>query len=396
MRKKSVVCLELLFLFFPLWMHAQKSEFNVIKKPDWGMVLDKARKQKRIVFVDCGASWCGPCKKFASEVLTDKNVQKFLNKHFVSVYVDVEKDQLPTVNGLPWLGSVPTLLFVDAEKREVIHSHVGALDVKSFIQLLSDVEREKGTIRSFRSQMEKKPFEGRDLLRYMEELKKGGYHSEAKQYVPAYLATLTPDSLAYEGNWKLCEDELKDPMAPLFQQIWQERAQLYAWYGRERVMKKLLREIDYKLYYELNWTRKPEKFDSDGFEDFVAFLLSMEDDTKEYYRFSVEAELYARSDDYDNVLNTLKKAWDSSIVEDKKKALTQGFVRKMAYNVPHEQIQTCIDFIEDIVMDYGSDGTKGELLYLESELWKMKGDQQKAQEVERRGVKLINPNYVFN
>lgn len=388
------------FILFTLFCtslaSAQKSTLAILEKPDWEKVLEIAREQKKIVFVDCGAAWCAPCKKFASEVLTDKDVKKFFNKNFINVYVDVEKDALPPVERMPWLGSVPTLLFIDAAKGEVVHSYIGFLDAGALLELATDVKAGNGTLCALREQMNHQGLSGRDLLMYIEKLKKGGYSSEAKQYIPVYLSTLTVDSLKYEGNWKLCEKELTDVMSPLFQQIWEKQDSLCVWYGQERVMKRLFEVIDYRLFVELDWMRRPEKFNDADFEKFVSFLGSIAGVNKEYYCLSVEAERLARQGHYESLLKTLEKVWQSSILEDRKKNMTQGFIRKMANNVSMEERQTCIDFLEKTVTDYGTAGTKGELLYLEAELWRMNGKQKKAQEVERRGVKLINPNYVFN
>ncbi len=386
-----------LFLFFsPFLSNAQKAGLAILKKPDWEKVLDVAREQKKIIFVDCGTAWCGPCKKFASEVLTDKNVRRFFNKNFINVYIDIEKDDMPPVASLPWLGSVPTFLFIDAFRKEVIHSHIGFLNAEALLDLATDVKMGKETIRVLKEQMNENGLSGRKLLMYIEKLKKGGYPFEARQYIPSYLSTLTVDSLKYEGNWKLCEDELNDVMSPLFQQIWERRDELCMWYNRERVMKKLLEVIELRLYNELNWIYQPEKFNDIDFENFVSFLLSVENENKDYYHLSIDAERLARRGCYENMLKTLRSVWKSSIQENQKKSMTRGFIRKMANNVSIEEIQTCVDFLEEIIANYGSAGTKGELLYLEAELWRMRGDQLKAQEVERRGVKLINPNYIFN
>ena len=40
-------------------------------------VLAKAKQEKRMVFMDCYTSWCGPCKMMAKEVFTDKSVGEY-------------------------------------------------------------------------------------------------------------------------------------------------------------------------------------------------------------------------------------------------------------------------------------------------------------------------------
>lgn len=381
------------WIFLPFFAGAQEEKVNCIKNPHWDEVLQMAREEKKMVFVDCGAVWCGPCKKFASEVLTNKKVAEYFNTHFVNVYLDVDKDSIPQLPMMPRISSIPMLLFIDADAGQVVHSFLGSLDAERLIALASKVLEGKYTIASLRERAREKDLSGKEMLLFMSELDQGGYGSEYQEYAREYLAGLTLDSLKSEENWTFCERELGDVLSPLFLQAWENREMLAALYGRERVMKKLISVMEYRLTRELNWYRLPEKFDSDAFARFTSLLLSVNNGEKEYYRLAIQGEQYARGERYDEVLATLKEVWRSSIPEDKKKGLTENFIDKIAYNVPETHLKLCINFLEKVVKRFGSAGTKGELLYLESKLWKMAGDEKKAKEVERRGVKWINPHF---
>ena len=55
--------------------------------------LELAKSEKKLVFIDCYTSWCGPCKIMAKEVLPQKEVGDFLNELFVCVKYDMEEGE---------------------------------------------------------------------------------------------------------------------------------------------------------------------------------------------------------------------------------------------------------------------------------------------------------------
>ncbi len=52
---------------------------------NWEQVKEKARNENRYIFIDCYATWCGPCKKMDKEVYTSENVGNIFNKNFISI-----------------------------------------------------------------------------------------------------------------------------------------------------------------------------------------------------------------------------------------------------------------------------------------------------------------------
>lgn len=86
---------------------------------DWAKVMERAKKENKIVFIDCYTEWCQPCKKMEKETFTDKKVGDFFNKHFICVKVDMEKGEGPIILNMYKINSFPTLIFVNADGDEV-------------------------------------------------------------------------------------------------------------------------------------------------------------------------------------------------------------------------------------------------------------------------------------
>lgn len=82
----------LITLFFPI--DAQSIKWY---SPEKGFA--KAAKEKKIVLVDIYTDWCGWCKKMDKETYANKSVAKALNKNFVCVKYNPEKDGNIKVGG---------------------------------------------------------------------------------------------------------------------------------------------------------------------------------------------------------------------------------------------------------------------------------------------------------
>lgn len=49
---------------------AQSKGITFEQTKEWKKVLKKAKKEKKLIFIDCYTSWCGPCKMLSSQVFT--------------------------------------------------------------------------------------------------------------------------------------------------------------------------------------------------------------------------------------------------------------------------------------------------------------------------------------
>lgn len=98
-------------------------------------VLSKAKSEGKMIFVDCYTSWCGPCKMLARDVFPQKEVGDFFNPRFVSLKLDMEKGEGPTL-GKRWdVGVYPTLMFLTND-GEVLFQTVGS---RNAVQLVDTV-----------------------------------------------------------------------------------------------------------------------------------------------------------------------------------------------------------------------------------------------------------------
>ena len=93
----------------------------------WKQVVSKAVEQKKVIFVDCYTSWCGPCKILAKEVFPLREIGDFFNLNFINVKYDMEKTEGLAFNETygEEVKNYPTMLVIDPVSGKILHKFVG-------------------------------------------------------------------------------------------------------------------------------------------------------------------------------------------------------------------------------------------------------------------------------
>jgi len=97
-------------------------------------VLERAKQEKKLVFLDFHAKWCMPCKIVEENVFTSKDATTDLNVNFLSLKVDVDKSKGADIAAIYEVEALPTLLFLNAN-GEVLERRIGAVGVEDFKKL---------------------------------------------------------------------------------------------------------------------------------------------------------------------------------------------------------------------------------------------------------------------
>lgn len=382
-------------LCFPFVLGAQNRSV-VCHKPEWDKVFEQARKEGKPVFVDCGATWCGPCKKFKTEVLGNDTVADFFNAHFITVYLDVDKDKFPEVEHLPALSSVPVLFFVDAEKMETMYAYIGAPGVSEFMRMGKLVLEGKYTLDNMREQFQAGTMTPSEMLAFLQTLSMGRYGEEYGKVLPHYMAALNIDSLKSEEVWAFCEKEMNDMQLPLFREAWAKRQLLGSWHGKERVMDKFAKVFNRNMNIILAWKKEPYHSDDARLTEMASYVLEKDMPEREYYSNAVSLEQAAREGDFAKVGSQLRGVVKDNLSDKRKKDLVKNFVTKIVNNVPQEEWEPYIKFVDKTAKRMADLGAKSELYYFESDLWKKIGNEKESDRAYRLGVVTINPDFYKN
>ncbi|MFM9944264.1 MAG: thioredoxin family protein [Bacteroidia bacterium] len=94
----------------------------------------KAKKENKLIFIDCYTTWCGPCKSMAKKTFVNKEVGEYFNKNFICLKIDMEQGEGPALAGSYSVEAYPTYLFIDS-KGTLKHRDLGFIDASRFIEV---------------------------------------------------------------------------------------------------------------------------------------------------------------------------------------------------------------------------------------------------------------------
>jgi thioredoxin-related protein len=136
----------LLVLTFCVEKSFSQQSVNFENSLSWKEIQEKAKREDKFLFVDCFATWCGPCKEMDKNVYPVNEVGTFVNQNFIAVKVQLDSTAQDSETIKKWykdaehirsdykVKSLPTFLFFSPDGR-LVHEGRGAQDVKGFLRV---------------------------------------------------------------------------------------------------------------------------------------------------------------------------------------------------------------------------------------------------------------------
>ena len=130
----------LFILFISLSVFSQES-IN-FEKGTFKEILAKAKKEKKLVFMDAFAVWCGPCKLMEKNIFTLPSVSEYYNANFINARFDMEKGEGQEIAMKYGVRSYPTFLFLNGD-GEVVMKNYGYMGEKDFLTIAQEANQPK-------------------------------------------------------------------------------------------------------------------------------------------------------------------------------------------------------------------------------------------------------------
>jgi thioredoxin-related protein len=182
---------------------------------NWSRLEKKAKKENKFLFVDCYATWCGPCKEMDLKVYPIDKIGEYMNKNFISVKLQMdtsEKDNESVKTLYPTaskflkqyaISVLPTYLFFSPD-GELVHKGLGELNVSEFIKLATQAKDSNQQIFTMlkRARLNKLNYNLLPgLVSKMKEIQENKAALEvARYYMEGYLDKLSEDEFLKKEN----------------------------------------------------------------------------------------------------------------------------------------------------------------------------------------------------
>ena len=121
----------ILIIFFAISLIA--SELKI--EHDFSAAIQKAKNQDKKIMMLYSAAWCPECEYMKEVVLKDKEVANYIQKRYIVLLLDIQKDKLP--KKYKYIG-IPTFFFIDKNGKEK-NKIIGGDKASKFLKKLKDL-----------------------------------------------------------------------------------------------------------------------------------------------------------------------------------------------------------------------------------------------------------------
>lgn len=199
-------------------------------------VLKKAKKQKKLVFIDAYTDWCGPCKWMAANVFVDEKVGEVFNKHFINYKLDMEKGEGPDFAKKYEVRAYPTLLFIDGDGN-LVHKQVGGANAENFIAVGEDVADGIEPIGVLTAKFESGDYDRDWLHAYIMRMTRAGM--KCQDAVNEFKKEMVGEKMLDEKNWEVFTYLFRRIDTDQFLYVMDHLDQFREKFGKEKVDRKL-------------------------------------------------------------------------------------------------------------------------------------------------------------
>lgn len=219
MKKSLLLCF---LLVSGSTLMAQGIEFR--QDEPFEKVLEIAKKENKIIFVDGYTQVCAPCKQLDRETFPLQKVGDYFNSNFINVKYDLDKEEGKKLHQQykDVITGYPSLILID-QNGKMIHKIGGFHTGDSLIAKMDAALKQQKSLSVMRARYQAGE-KSIGFVREYQQILKDAYMndfpgSEGDKVRLGILARLTDDEMLNAEMWGLIGSSVKDPYSPGFERV---------------------------------------------------------------------------------------------------------------------------------------------------------------------------------
>lgn len=281
---------------------------GMVFEPD-GTTLEqasaKAKAEKKLIFLDCFTTWCGPCKMMSRTVFTQEQVGTYMNPKFVNIKIDMESAYGAPLAKKLQIQAYPTFIIFNADAQE-IGRFLGASPAEEFIQKVEEKSKDNASA-DLQKRFQQGDRDPKFLQEYLASLNASYKGEEANQVAEAILegkeATFAADSTLRAIFMR----NINNPFSKAFTYTAKNPADLKAQIGDMPVTMKIRNVLGTYPRQLINEHDGTADLDQQKFDQYVALLKELNLPNADHYRLSTLITLSDKQKNYDAYLGYIRE-----------------------------------------------------------------------------------------
>jgi thiol-disulfide isomerase/thioredoxin len=299
----------LLFFFFFITAFNANSQGIKFEKTSFSEIKAKAKKEKKLIFIDCFTTWCGPCTAMSENTFPDPIAGEYFNKNFINAKIDMEKGEGVDLAQQYEIGCYPNLLILDADGK-VLHRTAGYMEVDELISFAKTAQDPINRFSGLKENYEKNKNNITFVRNYL--LYLGNTCLPTEDVAKQFLSIAKESDLNNPGNWPVIYEHGAKFNSSAYQYVLKNINSFISKHTRDSVRKYSVTAV----YNEADKYIEEERTK----EEFKAFLNSvrnMKNPTiEEGDLFNLSLKYFAKKKDWKEYMATAVKQGDQHIKDE--------------------------------------------------------------------------------
>lgn len=217
----------------------------------------------QLIFFDCYTSWCGPCKRMATQLFTQPEAGDFFNKNFINIKIDMEKGEGVELAKKYAIAMYPTFLILDKHGKEIGRLAGASLTLNDFIERVKDAMDVTNSADYLKEKYAAAPSYN-TALKYLNACYRSNRTDEIREFIGTHFEKFSEYEKANNDIWNFVILSISTPDSKILEYIQNNRMYVDQMIGKEKTDLSLIKA--YRRMLSLYFSGKIDLSEQDARE----------------------------------------------------------------------------------------------------------------------------------